>query len=69
MIWGFVGVRPEVAKHVDKYTDEMNATLLLPAGITSPWVSNLKTRLLKSRKWKKCRWDLCGGNSSRQDEI
>ena len=32
----FVGVRPEVAKYVDKYTDEMNATLLLPAGITSP---------------------------------
>ena len=31
----FVGVRPEVAKYVDKYTDEMNATLLLPAGITS----------------------------------
>mgnify|MGYP000383472364 FL=1 len=32
----FVGVRPEVAKYVNKYTDEMNATLLLPAGITSP---------------------------------
>ena len=32
----FVGVRPEVAKYVNLYTDEMNATLLLPAGITSP---------------------------------
>ena len=32
----FVGVRPEVAKYVNRYTDEMNATLLLPAGITSP---------------------------------
>lgn len=32
----FVGVRPEVAKYVNHYTDEMNATLLLPAGITSP---------------------------------
>lgn len=32
----FVGVRPEVAKYVNCYTDEMNATLLLPAGITSP---------------------------------
>ena len=32
----FVGIRPEVAKYVDRYTDEMNATLLLPAGITSP---------------------------------
>ncbi len=31
----FVGTRPEVVKYVDKYTDEMNATLLLPAGITS----------------------------------
>lgn len=32
----FVGVRPEVEKYTNCYTDEMNATLLLPAGITSP---------------------------------
>lgn len=31
----FVGTRPEVVKYVDCYTDEMYATLLLPAGITS----------------------------------
>lgn len=31
----FVGTRPEVKKYVDKYTNEMYATLLLPAGITS----------------------------------
>ncbi len=31
----FVGVRPEVPKYVAHYTDEMMATLLLPAGITS----------------------------------
>ena len=31
----FVGTRPEVKKYVDAYTDEMLATLLLPAGITS----------------------------------
>lgn len=31
----FVGTRPEVKKYVDAYTDEMYATLLLPAGITS----------------------------------
>ena len=31
----FVGTRPEVPKYVDKYTPEMRATLLLPAGITS----------------------------------
>lgn len=31
----FVGVRPEALKYVEKYTPEMMATLLLPAGITS----------------------------------
>ncbi|WP_018659149.1 sugar transferase [Allofustis seminis] len=31
----FVGTRPEVPKYVDSYTDEMLATLLLPAGVTS----------------------------------
>lgn len=31
----FVGTRPEVKKYVDSYTNEMYATLLLPAGITS----------------------------------
>lgn len=31
----FVGTRPETTKYVDKYTNEMYATLLLPAGITS----------------------------------
>lgn len=31
----FVGTRPEVYKYVEKYTDEMMATLLLPAGVTS----------------------------------
>ena len=28
----FVGTRPEVSKYVDAYSDEMKATLLLPAG-------------------------------------
>jgi lipopolysaccharide/colanic/teichoic acid biosynthesis glycosyltransferase len=31
----FVGTRPEVARYVEKYSDEMMATLLLPAGATS----------------------------------
>lgn len=31
----FVGVRPEVLKYVEKYTPEMRATLLLPAGVTN----------------------------------
>lgn len=31
----FVGTRPEVKKYVDCYSDEMCATLLMPAGITS----------------------------------
>ena len=31
----FVGTRPEVPKYVQAYTNEMLATLLLPAGVTS----------------------------------
>lgn len=31
----FVGTRPEVPKYVQCYTNEMKATLLLPAGVTS----------------------------------
>jgi len=31
----FVGTRPEVPKYVEKYTPEMMATFLLPAGVTS----------------------------------
>lgn len=31
----FVGTRPEVPRYVKQYTDEMLATLLLPAGVTS----------------------------------
>lgn len=31
----FVGTRPEAVKYVDKYDDIYNATLLMPAGITS----------------------------------
>lgn len=32
----FVGTRPEVQKYVGAYSGEMLATLLLPAGVTSP---------------------------------
>lgn len=31
----FVGTRPEVRKYVDEYSNEMMATLIMPAGITS----------------------------------
>lgn len=31
----FVGTRPEAVKYVEQYSNEMKATLLLPAGITS----------------------------------
>ena len=31
----FVGTRPEVERYVDRYSPEMYATLLMPAGITS----------------------------------
>lgn len=30
----FIGTRPEAEKYFEHYTDEMKATLLLPAGIT-----------------------------------
>ncbi len=38
----FVGARPEVERYVSAYTDEMYATLLMPAGITS--VTSIKYR-------------------------
>lgn len=38
----FVGARPEVKKYVDGYSNEMLATLLLPAGITSIASINFK---------------------------
>ncbi len=31
----FIGTRPEVPKYVDQYSNQMLATLLLPAGVTS----------------------------------
>lgn len=31
----FVGTRPEVPRYVERYTPQMRATLLLPAGVTS----------------------------------
>lgn len=31
----FVGTRPETVRYIEKYTEEMMATLLLPAGVTS----------------------------------
>ena len=31
----FVGTRPEVPRYVDQYSEEMESTLLLPAGVTS----------------------------------
>ncbi len=38
----FVGTRPEVRKYVDNYSDEMKATLLMPAGVTSEASINFK---------------------------
>ena len=32
----FVGTRPESVKYVEKYSPKMYATLLMPAGVTSP---------------------------------
>lgn len=38
----FVGTRPEVPKYVERYSEEMMATLLLPAGVTSEASINFK---------------------------
>nr|WP_263623429.1 sugar transferase [Bacillus infantis] len=38
----FVGTRPEVVKYVEMYSNEMMATLLLPAGVTSTASINFK---------------------------
>lgn len=38
----FVGTRPEVRKYVEQYTNDMKATLLLPAGVTSLASINFK---------------------------
>lgn len=43
----FVGTRPEVPKYVKAYTDEMFATLLLPAGITSEATITFKDENMK----------------------
>ena len=40
----FVGTRPEATKYVEKYSNEMLATLLLPAGITSEARASLYIR-------------------------
>ena len=53
----FVGTRPEATKYVEKYSNEMLATLLLPAGITSEATScacHKKVRLSVHRK--ACYW-------------
>lgn len=48
----FVGTRPEAIKYVNSYTDEMKATLLLPAGVTSKASIMFKdeAKLLKGEK-------------------
>jgi len=38
----FVGTRPEVPKYIESYTEEMMATFLLPAGLTSLATINFK---------------------------
>ena len=49
----FVGTRPEVMKYVDKYTDEMMATLLLPAGVTSEASINFRDEAIIMNKYLK----------------
>ncbi|MDO4813716.1 MAG: sugar transferase [Gemella sp.] len=47
----FVGTRPEVAKYVDRYSKEMYATLLLPAGVTSTASIKYKDEDAVLEKW------------------
>lgn len=65
----FVGVRPEVPRYVEQYTDEMYATLLLPAGVTSQ-ASILyrdEQRLLDGRG--RPGQDLCGRSPAAEDGV
>lgn len=50
----FVGARPEVAEYIESYTNEMMATLLLPAGITSTASIEFKDeeKLLRDYMWR-----------------
>lgn len=52
----FVGTRPEATKYVEKYSNEMLATLLLPAGITSEASIRYKdeAKLLLENEKKSC---------------
>ena len=65
----FVGTRPEVPKFIKEYTDEMYATLLLPAGVTSMASICYKDeeRLLQGV----CggRPGLCGEDTAGEDEV
>lgn len=49
----FVGTRPEVQKYVARYTEEMWATLLLPAGITSRTSIRFKDEDLLMEKYQR----------------
>ena len=50
----FVGARPEVAEYIESYTDEMMATLLLPAGITSMASIKFKDEERLLRDYMRC---------------
>ena len=54
----FVGTRPEVEKYVLKYTDEMKATLLLKAGVTSRASINFRDEALIMDKYLKQNMDI-----------
>ncbi len=64
----FVGTRPEVPKYVSRYTPEMMATLLLPAGVTlTASIQLMRTVCWKMHRmptkptWSRCcraRWNI-----------
>lgn len=67
----FVGTRPEVKKYVDKYNDEMKATLLMPAGITS--IASIKfkdeDKILKKCLNKKKQLVMVGKSNQLENEY
>lgn len=69
----FVGTRPEVKKYVDRYSDSMKATLLMPAGVTSIASINFKdedeilNRYVQGAKEKVL--VTAGGSSNEESQI
>lgn len=65
----FVGTRPEVPKYVARYTPEMMATLLLPAGVTSEASIPLQGRGGAAGQGGGCGRDVCAAGAAGENGI